>query len=369
MRALSILLSLSLALIGASTPAAAGTNILGWRLWNPLAETPSETGSIDSGERHTPNAPSGRDPYPNHPQKLHYIHTLTIASRIITVDRKVAMAANGYTLVSSTDSDGLTIEIWSPISNTISKRSPLLPESLPGAKRSPSGVHIKREPALSPSEPRKRHSTTSIPDLEKRDTVDIQGRACSTECGFQAWTKANTDDCISAYETLYNTQGVFTLTTGQAMSATSNGKNCSIWTVNHSSFDISTSPPRPFSFSAHLRMVVLTLPHSVRLLGCRRNWPVAQRRLPHRPKCHRRRVPVRRYRYQCHEWRVHFRMLSDVYDGIIRGESFMDWSSLEPCFLPSCCLSLLFRSYTVRLSTRVIVKQVEPLVEITRVRF
>jgi hypothetical protein len=191
----------------------------------------------------SPNAPSGRDPLPQLPPKLYYVHPLTHTSRIASVDRKVAMAANGYTLVSSTHSDGLAIEIWSPTSDTISKRSPLLPGSLPGAKRGQPGLPIKREAALAPSELRRRDSTTTTLELEKRDTIDIQGRVCSTDCGSQAWAKANTTDCISAYQKLYSIPGVFTLSTGQALSATSDEKQCSIWTVNHSSSNISTSPP------------------------------------------------------------------------------------------------------------------------------
>jgi hypothetical protein len=156
------------------------------------------------------------------------------------------MEENGYTLVSSTVSQGLSIELWSPTSDTISKRSPLLPESLPGAKRGRHGVPIKREAAVSPSELRRRDSTTTTPEFEKRDTIDIQGRTCTTECRFQAWTKADTNDCISAYQKLYSIPGVFTLSTGQALSATSDQQKCSIWTVNHSPYNISTSPPLRF---------------------------------------------------------------------------------------------------------------------------
>lgn len=194
--AMRTILSLSLALISVSAPAAA---FLGWRLSDPITGTPGETTSTDS-------------------------------------DRKVVMAENGYTLVSSTVANGLTIDIWSPVSETIAKRSPLLPASLPGAKGgllTPS----KREPSLSPSALRRRDSVGATA-LEKRDAIDIQGRKCSTACGFQNWQHADTNDCASAYEQLYSIPGTFTLVPKQALSATSNNKTCSIWTVNHSSSNI-----------------------------------------------------------------------------------------------------------------------------------
>jgi len=197
MRTSGVILSLSLALLSASAPTVARTSILGWRIWSPTANKVSESATIDS-----------------------------------ISDNKLAMEAQGYTLVSSTVNDGLTIAIWSPTEGA-AKRSPLLPESLPGAKRDLNFIPSKREPV------------PDVQDLGARDdarlakrATDIQGRHCSTACGFQNFTKADTSDCISAYRKLYSTTGVFTLATGQALSATSDANKCSIWTVNHSGLDI-----------------------------------------------------------------------------------------------------------------------------------
>jgi hypothetical protein len=226
------------------------------------------------------------------------------------------MAENGYTLVSSTVANGLTIDIWSPVSETIAKRSPLLPASLPGAKGGLLTPH-KREPSLSPSELRRRDSVGTTA-LEKRDAIDIQGRKCSTACGFQNWQHADTNDCASAYEQLYSIPGTFTLVPRQALSATSNKKTCSIWTVNHSSSNISTSvsPPLVLEIPG-----CSDIPFSVRPLGCGRDWSVAQRGMSHKPRRHCWRMSVRRHRHQYHERCVHCRVPSDVYDGHVDGVS------------------------------------------------
>lgn len=157
------------------------------------------------------------------------------------------MEEQGYTLTSSIVNDGLTIAIWSPI-DTSSKRSVLLPESLPGMKkRDLSTIPKKRyaspiaipEPETRQLEAREPTGDTIAPAPLAKRATDIQGRHCSTACGFQNFQKADTSDCVSAYRKLYSTTGVFNLTPGQALSATSDALNCSIWTVNHSGVDIS----------------------------------------------------------------------------------------------------------------------------------
>jgi len=152
------------------------------------------------------------------------------------------MEANGYTLTSSTaNGDGLTIEVWSPTPDPLGKRTPLLPDSLPGFKRDgPAPTSPAKRESLTPSQLRKRDSAPAFAVPEKRnDAIDIQGRTCSTSCAWQNWQKADTNDCVSAYLKLYNTQGIFTLSPGQALSAISDENKCSIWTVNHSSYTIS----------------------------------------------------------------------------------------------------------------------------------
>lgn len=196
MRPGSVILSLSLALLSATTPAYGSEH--GWGLWDPLADT-AETGTVDS-----------------------------------LVDHKVAMKKQGYTLVSSTSKDGLTLALWEPIdASTTAKRS-LLPDILPGIRR---GLPAARrgplpEPVAAPAP-----APPLAAPLVKRAS-DIQGRHCSTACAYQNFQKADTSDCISAYRKLYSTTGVFTLAKHQALSATSDGKNCSIWTVNNSEQDI-----------------------------------------------------------------------------------------------------------------------------------
>jgi hypothetical protein len=65
MRTPCAVLPLCLALISASTPAAA---FLGWRLWDPITGTP-ETTSIDSGKLQVPNVLSGRPSLPSRTPK------------------------------------------------------------------------------------------------------------------------------------------------------------------------------------------------------------------------------------------------------------------------------------------------------------
>jgi hypothetical protein len=91
------------------------------------------------------------------------------------------MAERGYSLVSSRTSNGVTFEVWSESAEARKRRS--LAEVIPA-------------------------------NIEKRAT-DIQGWKCDTACAFQTNVpKANTSDCKSAYNELYNTVGVFTLPPG-----------------------------------------------------------------------------------------------------------------------------------------------------------
>lgn len=46
----------------------------------------------------------------------------------------------------------------------------------------------------------------------KREVVNIEGGKCVTECGYaNTVAKANTDDCKTTYEALYNKATAFTL--------------------------------------------------------------------------------------------------------------------------------------------------------------
>jgi hypothetical protein len=86
------------------------------------------------------------------------------------------MLADGYSLISSQVSNGVTFELWSQ--------------------------------ASSPS----KRSISDLSTPENITTIDIQGRKCTSNCAFQTNVpKANTDDCTSAYTELYNKIGVFTL--------------------------------------------------------------------------------------------------------------------------------------------------------------
>ena len=96
-------------------------------------------------------------------------------------DPKSSMLADGYNLVSSELSNGVTFELWSQTQTpTPSKRS---------------------ISDLLSSTPEKRSTT-----------IDLQGGQCNTSCAFQTNVpKVNTADCAPAYTELYNKTGVFTL--------------------------------------------------------------------------------------------------------------------------------------------------------------
>ncbi len=47
--------------------------------------------------------------------------------------------------------------------------------------------------------------------LSNEVSVNIEGGECNTECGFANAQKANTDDCKTTYDALYNKATAFTL--------------------------------------------------------------------------------------------------------------------------------------------------------------
>lgn len=121
-----------------------------------------------------------------------------------------AMLAKGYSLLSSTDIAGATVEEWdisaSFPSSADTKRSLLGSAELELEER---GLQ------------------------EKRATIDIQGAKCATACSWQQNVpKANVNDCPSAYGALYGTTGIFTVNPTRALSSTV--ANCSVWVVNRS---------------------------------------------------------------------------------------------------------------------------------------
>lgn len=163
-----------------------------------------------------------------------FIAFFAVLTNPTVTESKSAMLADGYSLVSSQVSNGVTLDLWSQTS--------------------------------SPS----KRSIGNLSTPENTTTINIQGAKCSSACAFQTNVpKVNTNDCTPAYTELYNTTGVFTLhpsersffhfsilscvdecDAAQAISATIN--SCSIWVVNHSANNISKSFPHL------LHMCVLT---------------------------------------------------------------------------------------------------------------
>jgi hypothetical protein len=70
------------------------------------------------------------------------------------------------------------------------------------------------------------------PSSAKRAVVNIEGGQCTTECGFANAEKANTDDCKTTYEALYNKATAFTLNPHVVVTATFNA--CAAFFVNNS---------------------------------------------------------------------------------------------------------------------------------------
>lgn len=117
-------------------------------------------------------------------------------------DRKTALVADGYYIVSSEVHNGVTFDLWAQTST-----------------------------------PSTRRSINDIRTPNKRGTIDIQGWKCDTTCSYQTnVAKANVNDCAPAYQQLYAQVGIFTLSPTQALSASQG--TCSVWIVNHDVNDI-----------------------------------------------------------------------------------------------------------------------------------
>lgn len=99
-----------------------------------------------------------------------------------STSRKSSMLDDGYVLLASEESNGVTIDWWSQTGG----------DSNSTAKRSLEEIRT--------------------PKKSKRVALDIQGRKCATACAFQTDVpKADPADCPGAYNELYGRVGVFTL--------------------------------------------------------------------------------------------------------------------------------------------------------------
>ncbi|KAG8852095.1 hypothetical protein FRB91_007005 [Serendipita sp. 411] len=141
--------------------------------------------------------------------------------------------ANGLSLVSSLDSNGVAMELWDITGTRFdSKIAPDSTEDSKGGRKSNSTGNGGGGGSSDPLQ--KADPDSGGPDAA---AIDIQGWHCATACSFQdKYPKPNPDDCRAAYTELYGRTGIYTISPTQAFSATKN--TCSIWLINHSGQNI-----------------------------------------------------------------------------------------------------------------------------------